>query len=161
MKREETSQKVEKSEGMDMLKLDSQLCFPLYAAARQITNIYSPVLKPYGLTYTQYLVFLVLWEKDGQPVGELCRRLHLDTGTLTPVLKKMAAAGWIKRERSTVDERIVIISLTEQGRNFKKEAEIIPEKVGACLAMTSTDAKMLYDLLYKLLAGMKEIEERS
>lgn len=73
----------------------------------------------------------------------------------------MAAAGWIKRERSTVDERIVIISLTEQGRNFKKEAEIIPEKVGACLSMTSTDAKMLYDLLYKLLAGMKEIEERS
>lgn len=135
----------------ERMKLDHQLCFPLYAAARSVTGLYTPWLKALGLTYTQYLVFLVLWEKDGIPVGEICERLMLDNGTVSPLLKKMEQAGYIKRSRSAEDDRVVVITLTEQGRKLQNKAKDIPEKVGACVDLPPEDAQKLYELLYELL----------
>lgn len=135
----------------ESMKLDSQLCFPLYAAARKITGIYTPYLKPLGITYTQYIMFLVLWEKDGITVGELCKRLRLDTGTVTPMLKNTEKQGLIKRTRSADDERVVVISLTEDGKALYKKAKSIPEKIGSCVKLGKEEAVELYKVLYKLL----------
>ena len=137
----------------EAMKLDNQLCFPLYAAARKVTNLYTPHLKPLGLTYTQYIVFLVLWEHDGIPVGEICDRLMLDNGTLSPLLKKMEQAGYVVRERSKADDRVVIISLTEEGKQLQKRAEGIPAAVGSCIDLPEDKAGELYMLLYELLGN--------
>ena len=135
------------------LLLDNQLCFPLYAAARKVVNEYNPLLKPYGLTYTQYIVFLALWEKeDGKAkVGCLGKRLYLDCGTLTPLLKKMEESGWLTRCRCKADERVVYVSLTEEGWAMREKLKGIPEKVGKCMAMKQEDAAELYTLLHRLL----------
>ena len=133
------------------LLLENQLCFPLYAAARRVTNLYTPHLKPLDLTYTQYIVLLVLWERDHISVGELSERLFLDSGTLTPLLKKMEAAGRVTRARSSKDERVVIISLTDEGRALKEKAADIPFKVGSCIPLEAEDAVELHRLLNKLL----------
>ena len=135
----------------DTLKLENQLCFPLYAAARSVTSLYTPLLKPLGLTYTQYIVFLVLWEKDNIPVGEICEKLMLDNGTVSPLLKKMEQAGYIVRSRSREDDRVVMITLTEQGRQLKEKAKEIPVKVGSCIDLPPEKAQKLYTLLYELL----------
>lgn len=136
-----------------LLKLDNQLCFPLYAAARQVVSLYTPYLRELGLTYTQYIVFLVLWENDGISVGELGRRLYLDNGTLTPLLKKLEGAGYLTRSRDQADERVVTVTLTEQGRALKERAKEIPLKVGACIKLSEQEAAELYALLYRLLRG--------
>ena len=135
------------------LRLDNQLCFPLYAAARRVVNEYNPLLKPYGLTYTQYIVFLALWDaKNGKAkVGDLGRRLYLDCGTLTPLLKKMEESGWLSRCRCKTDERVVYVSLTEKGWALREELKCIPEKVGRCITIGQEDAGALYRLLYRLL----------
>ena len=135
------------------LQLDNQLCFPLYAAARKIVNEYNPLLKPYGLTYTQYIVFLALWEQENgkAKVGDLGRRLYLDCGTLTPLLKKMEESGWLTRCRCKVDERVVYVSLTDEGWRLREELKVIPEKVGKCVTMKQEDAAELYTLLHRLL----------
>ena len=143
----------------EIMKLDNQLCFPLYAAARNVTNLYTPYLKPLGLTYTQYITFLVLWEKDGISVSEIGSRLMLDNGTLSPMLKKMEQAGYIERKRSKDDDRVVIISLTEKGRDLQEKAKEIPEKVGSCVNLPVEKAKELYDLLYELLGNQRDIEK--
>ena len=135
----------------ETMKLDSQLCFPLYAASRKIVNLYTPYLKPLGLTYTQYIMFLVLWEEDGITVGDLCRRLRLDTGTVTPMLKNTEKQGLITRTRSAEDERMVVINLTEEGKALYKKAKDIPAKVGSCVKLSKTEAMQLYKTLYKLL----------
>lgn len=135
----------------ELLKLENQLCFPLYAAARQVVSLYTPYLKGLGLTYTQYIVFLVLWETDGVPVGELGKRLCLDNGTLTPLLKKLEAAGYLTRSRDTSDERVVIVTLTDRGRELKAQAREIPLMVGSCIRLGKQEAADLYGLLYKLL----------
>ena len=135
----------------EMLKLDNQLCFPLYAAARQTMSLYTPYLKELGLTYTQYIVFLVLWESDGITVGELGRRLRLDNGTLSPLLKKLEQDGYIRRLRASSDERIVTVSLTQDGVRLKERAKDIPLKIGSCIALDVQEAAELYRLLYKLL----------
>ena len=135
----------------DVLKLDNQICFPLYAAARQVVNLYTPVLKPLGLTYTQYLVFLVLWEKDGIPVGEICERLMLDNGTLSPLLKKMQTAGFIEKKRSEKDDRVVVITLTKEGRELQKKAKDVPRQVVSCVDLPPEKAHQLYGLLRELL----------
>ena len=106
----------------EAMKLSNQLCFPLYAAARNVTGLYTPWLKPLGLTYTQYVVFLVLWEKDAVPVSEIGERLMLDNGTLSPLLKKMEQAGYVERRRSAEDDRVVLITLTEKGRALQEQA---------------------------------------
>ena len=139
----------------EAMKLDNQICFPLYAAARQVVNLYTPVLKPLGLTYTQYLVFLVLWEKDGIPVGEICERLMLDNGTLSPLLKKMQQAGYIERKRSAEDDRVVVITLTKEGRDLQKKVKDVPKQVAGCVDLPMEKAHQLYALLYELLAAQK------
>ena len=136
----------------EQLLLKNQLCFPLYACSRKIVNAYTPYLKPLGLTYTQYIVFMVLWEKEEVNVGQLGSILHLDAGTLTPLLKHLEKDGYITRERSKQDERITVIKITDKGNELKEKCKDIPLN----LASKSTDldkeeAKQLYRLLYKYL----------
>ena len=138
------------------LLLDSQLCFPLYACARKVIGAYTPLLNPLGLTYTQYIVMLELWEKEKEKVGELCRRLYLDCGTVTPMLKKMEESGWLTRCRCKVDERVVYVALTEKGRALREEVKDIPEQVGKCVSLRQEEAFELYRLLHKLLDGIDE-----
>ncbi len=135
----------------EQLKLSNQLCFPLYAAARNIINVYTPVLKKLGITYTQYLVFLVLWEEDEIPVGDICQKLMLDSGTLSPLLKKMQKSGYIERTRSEIDDRVVVISLTKEGKDMMERAKDVPKEVGGCIKISPEKAKMLYEILYELL----------
>ena len=135
----------------EAMKLSNQLCFPLYAASRKVINLYTPLLKPLGLTYTQYAVFLVLWEKDGITVGEICDKLMLDNGTLSPLLKKLQLAGYVQRTRSKKDERAVMITLTEEGRALQEKAKDIPLKVAGCVGLPPEKALQLYSLLYELL----------
>ena len=139
----------------EAMKLANQLCFPIYAAARSVVNLYTPWLKPLGLTYTQYIVFLVLWERDGLTVGELCDRLMLDNGTLSPLLKKMQQAGYIERRRSEQDERVVVISLTGEGRALQEKAKDVPLMVSSCIDLAPEKARTLYALLYELLENQK------
>ena len=136
----------------EQLKLKNQMCFPLYACARKIVNAYTPFLKPVGLTYTQYIVFMVLWEKEEVTVGELGTSLHLDAGTLTPLLKKLEKEGYITRKRSKQDERITCIHLTDKGDKLKDKCADIPFKVASTLGVfDEKDLKELYRLLYLIL----------
>ena len=140
----------------EALKLANQLCFPLHAAARNVTGLYTPYLKPLGLTYTQYLVFLVLWEKDEISVTEIGEKLMLDNGTLSPLLKKMEQAGYIKRKRSREDERVVEITLTEEGKALQEKAKDVPAQVSDCIDLPPEKAQTLYALLYELLENQKK-----
>lgn len=135
----------------ESLKLDNQLCFPLYAASRRIVNLYRPVLTPLGLTYTQYITMLALWEDDGQSVKTLGNRLFLDSGTLTPLLKKLEAQGLVRRVRSTQDERNVSIFLTAAGHELKIEAAKVPQQIAQCVNLAENDARDLHRLLHTLL----------
>ena len=135
----------------EAMKLANQLCFPLYAAARNVTNLYTPWLKPLGLTYTQYIVFLVLWERDGITVTEIGEKLMLDNGTISPLLKKMEHAGYIERRRCREDDRVVEITLTEKGRELQEQTKDIPQKVAGCIDLPAEKAQQLYALLYELL----------
>ena len=135
----------------DPLLLDNQLCFPLYACSRKVVNMYTPYFQPLGITYTQYIVLLVLWETDGVSVRELGQRLYLDSGTLTPLLKKMEEAGFVTRERSTEDGRVVLVHLMEKGKALRHDAEQIPLRLGGCLPLTTEEAKLLHGLLHRLL----------
>lgn len=141
-----------KKDVSDGLQLKNQLCFPLYAAARKVTGAYQPVLKPLGITYTQYIVFLVLWETDGCPVNEICGRLFLDNGTITPLLKKLESEGFIRRVRSVLDERSVQVFLTEKGKALKEKASSVPFSMRQCMMLEEEEAKELYRLLYKILS---------
>ena len=140
----------------EAMKLANQMCFPLYAASRNVISLYTPYLKPLGLTYTQYIVFLVLWERDGITVGEICDRLMLDNGTLSPLLKKMQQAGYVERKRSEEDDRMVVITLTELGRELQERVKDVPEKVAGCIDLEPEKARMLYSLLYELLGSQQK-----
>jgi Transcriptional regulators len=135
----------------DQLKLDNQLCFPLYAAARKVVALYTPLLKPLGLTYTQYIILMVLWEKGETTIKELGKKLHLDTGTLTPVLKRMEADGHVTRQRSSTDERVVNVSITDKGMSLREKAKDVPSQIGACVPLSEKDARELYRLLYLVI----------
>jgi len=137
------------------LKLENQLCFPLYACAKEIVRKYTPFLEELNLTYTQYIVMLVLWEHKKLSVKKLGQYVYLDSGTLTPLLKKLESLALIQRARDSNDERMVIITLTEGGIKLRKKAQLIPEKLGQCLNISPDEAKTLYTLLYKLLADSK------
>lgn len=145
----------------EAMKLSNQLCFPLYAAARSVVNLYTPYLRPLGLTYTQYIVFLALWERDGVSVGDLCARLMLDNGTLSPLLKKMQEAGYVERSRSAGDDRVVVVTLTEKGRALQEKAKDVPREVGSCMALPPEKAGALYALLYELLGNMNNDERKN
>ncbi|MBR5113307.1 MAG: MarR family transcriptional regulator [Clostridia bacterium] len=140
----------------DALKLENQLCFPLYAAGKEIVKKYVPVLDKLGLTYTQYIAMMVLWQGDGISVKELGSKLFLDSGTLTPLLKSMEKKGFVKRQRSEADERVVSIYLTEEGRELREKALCVPEAVGKCVKLSPDEAMQLYTLLYKLLGNLSE-----
>ena len=144
----------------EAMKLSNQLCFPLYAAARHVISLYTPWLKPLGLTYTQYIVFLVLWEKDGCTVGELCETLMLDNGTISPLLKKMQEAGYVERTRSKDDDRVVVVTLTEAGRALQEKAKDVPGLVAGCINLPTEKAQALYALLYELLDNQKKQTEK-
>ncbi len=133
------------------LHLENQLCFPLYACARKVVGLYTPYFKPLGITYTQYIVLLVLWQEDHIPVGDLCRKLYLDNGTMTPLLKKMEEHGILTRTRSTQDERVVVVDLTEKGRELKQKALEIPGNIAPCMKLSGEEAQTLYKLLYKII----------
>jgi DNA-binding MarR family transcriptional regulator len=135
----------------DPLKLENQLCFPLYACAKEVVRKYRPYLDGIGLTYTQYLVMMVLWEHKRTSVKALGERLFLDSGTLTPLLKKLERDGLIRRERSSADERVVTVTITQEGEALRAKAKEIPRKVGACIDLPAEDIGVLYGLLYKIL----------
>ena len=135
----------------DCLKLENQLCFPLYACSKEIIKRYKPLLSKLDLTYTQYITMMVLWDKKEINVKELGDKLYLDSGTLTPLLKKLEQKGYISRNRSNVDERNLIIKITDNGMNLINVAKNIPLEMSKCVNLNSDEAKELYRLLYKIL----------
>ncbi len=139
----------------ELLKLDNQLCFPLYAASKEIIRRYKPLLDKLDITYTQYIVLLVLWEKDQILVKDLGSRLYLDSGTLTPLLKKLESKKIISLSRGTKDGRELVISLTKKGIELKKQAYQIPQTIGGCVKLEKDEAITLYKLLYKVLSGLE------
>lgn len=134
----------------DPLKLENQLCFPLYVCAKEMIRTYKPFLDELDLTYTQYITMMALWEHKTLSVKHLGQLLYLDSGTLTPVLKSLEKKNYVIRERSHEDERIVEVTLTEQGMNLREKALSIPEKTGKCIDLSENDAQTLYTILYKL-----------
>lgn len=144
------------NERYEALRLDNQLCFPLYACAKEIVRRYKPFLDEIDLTYTQYIVMMVLWEEREINVKELGSRLYLDSGTLTPVLKRLEQKGLITRQRDDKDERVLIVSITREGDELKDKAVEIPVKMAGCVDLEPQDAAELYRLLHKLLAGFEQ-----
>ncbi|MBR2255123.1 MAG: MarR family transcriptional regulator [Candidatus Methanomethylophilaceae archaeon] len=140
----------------DCLKLENQICFPLYVCAKEIVRRYTPYLDRLGLTYTQYLVMMALWEHGTLSVKGLGSLLFLDSGTLTPLLKKTEEKGFVARTRDPSDERTVLISLTGEGEDLKKEAKSIPYSVGSCLNVPPGDVERLYRILWDLLGTFRE-----
>ncbi len=138
----------------EMLKLNNQLCFPLYACSREVIKKYKPFLDAIDLTYTQYIVMMVLWETKSINVKSLGEQLYLDSGTLTPLLKKLEIQGLVKRERDSKDERNLIVTITEHGENLKAQASDIPLKMRECLSLSADESKLLYQLLYKVLGDI-------
>ena len=135
----------------DLLKLENQLCFPLYAAARSTIRLYKPLLDRLDLTYTQYITMMVLWERRSLTAKELGDLLFLDSGTLTPLLKKMEAKGYLTRKRSSVDERSLVVTVTDKGMALREEALSVPVAMAECLTLPKEEAITLYDILYKML----------
>ena len=133
------------------LKLENQLCFPLYACSKEIIKRYKPYLNEIDLTYTQYIVMMVLWEKEEINIKTLGERLYLDSGTLTPLLKKLETKGYIKRDRLETDERNLNLVITEKGKKLKDKAKDIPGKIVPCINLTEQEALNLYQMLYKIL----------
>lgn len=144
------------SDKYDALKLDNQLCFPLYAVSKEIVRRYTPFLNEIDLTYTQYIAMMVMWEDKELSVKDLGKRLFLDSGTLTPLLKNLEKKGLVKRERSKEDERFLVVSITEEGMALREKAVDIPEKIGGCVSLDEKDAVQLYSLVRKLLAQFAE-----
>ena len=138
----------------DALKLENQLCFPMYACSKEIVRAYTPYLDELGMTYTQYITMLVMWEHKELRVKEVGKRLYLDSGTLTPVLKKLEEKGFVTRRRSESDERDVIVKITERGEALKEKAVHIPEKLGGCIELDPQKATQLYTLLYEVLGKL-------
>lgn len=135
----------------DCLKLENQLCFPLYVCSKEIIKRYKPFLDKLDLTYTQYITMMVLWEKKEMNVSELGQCLYLDSGTLTPLLKKLESKGYITRKRMQSDERNVLISITDAGEKLRNQALEIPGNMAQCIKLPPNDAQKLYRLLHKLL----------
>lgn len=139
----------------DALKIENQICFPLYACSREIIKQYKPFLDGLDLTYTQYITMMVLWEKKSQTVKELGECLFLDSGTLTPLLKKMEAKGLLCRKRSEEDERNLLVTITEAGEKLKERAVNVPAQMAKCSLLEPGEAETLYRILYKML-GVKK-----
>ena len=135
----------------DGLKLSNPLCFPLYASSREIIKQYKPFLDAIDLTYTQYISMMLLWEKKLMTVKEMGQALYLDSGTLTPLLKKLESKGLVTRTRSTIDERVLMVELTAEGEALKDRAVAVPQQMASCVKLAPEEAMELYRLLYKIL----------
>jgi len=140
----------------DQLKLKNQLCFPLYACSHEVTKRYKPLLDEVDLTYPQYITMMVIWENSTLTVKDLGQQLHLDSGTLTPLLKRLEGKGLIKRERSQEDERKLNVTLTDQGRALEESAKNIPFQMAQSFDLSEDEANTLYQLLYKVMACMEK-----
>ena len=140
----------------EQLKLKNQLCFPLYACAKEVVRMYKPFLDRIDLTSTQYITMMLMWEYKEMKLKELGKYLYLDSGTLTPLLKKLEEKGFVKRHRSETDERDMIITVTEKGLELRESASEVPAEMSACLTITPEEAKTLYSLLYKLLCNIQK-----
>ena len=138
-------------ESFDTLLLQDQLCFPLYACSREVIKKYHGPLKKIGLTYPQYITMMVLWEQGTISVRDLGKRLYLDSGTLTPLLKHLESKGLVTRTRSSEDERVLIVGITDEGEALKEKAMGIPCEIAACVRLTPEESQVLRKLLYKLL----------
>lgn len=145
-------------EKYDALKLEKQLCFPLYAVSKEIVKKYKPYLDELDLTYTQYITMMVMWEHKEMNVKELGEHLYLDSGTLTPVLKKLEQKGWVKRNRAKEDERVLIVTLTAEGERLRDKAVEIPQKVGGCVCLDQEEAASLYHS-WQAAAAVKKMRE--
>lgn len=141
---------------MDPLKLENQICFPLYVCSKEIIRKYKPFLDEIDLTYTQYITMMVLWDKKQINVKDLGKILYLDSGTLTPLLKKLETKGFIVRNRNKNDERNLMISITKEGISLKNKALSIPERMGKCLNLSEEEAISLYNILYKVLDKLND-----
>jgi len=140
----------------DLLRLDNQLCFALYACSKEVIALYKPYLNPYGLTYTQYITLLVLWEQDSLSVSELGNKLLLDSGTLTPLLKKLEKSQLIERVRNKDDERSVTVSLTVKGKSLQDKFLDLPQKMFCNTGITVNEAIKLKEMLNQLLANTRK-----
>ena len=140
----------------ESLKIENQICFPLYATSKEIIRQYQPFLSELDLTYTQYITMLVLWEYGDTNMKELGKHLFLNSGTLTPLVKKLEDKGYVKRKRNRKDERNLIIALTPQGLELKEKAVVIPQEMGRCVKLSPEEAGQLYKILYKVLAQLEE-----
>ena len=144
------------SEKYEALKLDNQLCFPLYTASRLVIHRYQPMLKDLDITYPQYLVLMVLWEKDEVNLSTIAEKLQLQSNTLTPLLKRLQQRGFLERKRSETDERNIVITLTEKGKKLKDQACDVPGLLAEQIPLSMEEAKELYRLLYKMIGEMSE-----
>lgn len=135
----------------EALRLQNQLCFPLYAASREVVKKYTPYLEKLDLTYTQYITMMVLWEEQEISVKALGEKLFLDSGTLTPVLKALEKKGYVSRARSAADERMLIVTVTQKGMELREDALAVPAGIGGCISIDPEDAAELYRILYKIL----------
>lgn len=140
----------------DGLKLENQVCFPLYAASREVIKKYRPYVDKIGLTYTQYVTMMVIWAEKQINVKELGKKLFLDSGTLTPVLKSLESKGLVRRNRSKEDERVLIVEITPEGETLKEQAKDIPYSVAKCVSLSHDESEQLYLLLYKLLNNFSD-----
>jgi DNA-binding MarR family transcriptional regulator len=145
-----------KNDNYESLKLDNQICFPLYACSKELTRQYGPYLKELDLTYTQYVVMMVMWEKEKVSSRDLAEYTHLDYGTLTPVLKRLEQAGYLIRKRMPEDERLLVLTLTKEGKSLKDKAIDIPPCIASCMGLTMEEFKILYELTYKALRNMEK-----
>lgn len=143
------------SDEYDALKLENQLCFPLYAASREVIKRYRPYLEPLGITYTQYIAMMVFWQEGKVSVKELGKKLLLDSGTLTPVLKSLEGKGFVKRYRCAEDERVLMVEITENGKELRERAKEIPQKLATCVKLDREEAMQLYTLLYRVLEELQ------
>lgn len=144
------------SDKYDVLKLDNQLCFPLYAVSKEIVRKYTPFLNEIDLTYTQYIVMMVMWEHRELSVKDLGKKLFLDSGTLTPLLKKLEGKGLLTRERSKTDERFLSVCITDEGMKLRDKAIEIPSRIGGCIHIEEQDAIQLYRIAHKILDQIGE-----
>lgn len=138
----------------DCLRLENQLCFPLYACSKEVTRRYKPLLDQLDLTYTQYITMMIMWECRTTNVKSLGQKLYLDSGTLTPLLKKLENKGYITRERSHSDERNLKVTLTDKGLKLRDRALSVPEQMACCIDLSQDEAASLYRLLYKILSQL-------
>lgn len=144
----------------DPLKLENQICFPLYACSKEIIKAYKPYLDELDLTYTQYITMMVMWEHKELRVKEVGKFLYLDSSTLTPLLKRLEEKGYVTRRRSTQDERDLIVSVTVQGEALREKAITVPQRLYSCIDIKPEKAQVLYDLLYELLGKLNGNKNR-